>query len=135
MKNHISRKTAVIVFVGFICLAVAYRPLRDQLRGYFEITSYPVMKDDNGDWNVPLNRSVHRIYPKEHRAIYWSPWVRESPKELVDCIIRDPCNWQCSFPDHNGVVTMEGCREPDDEEYGFKFVSALSWWKYHYGWR
>lgn len=133
MKKKKSKIILGIVLI--IMLFVLLRPIKDWLRGYFEVTSYPVGQMEDGSYTLPLNRTVYRIYPKESRGIYWMPWVKASPEPLVDCVIRDRCNWACSYPDRAGrEVRMGGCMEENmlDTEW-YRPVSAFVWWKYHLG--
>ena len=131
-------KKSYKVIVGIVALVVAlgiYRTSRDWMRGYFEVTSYPMGQMKDGSYTLPLNRSVYRIYPKERRAIYWLPGVVDSPRPLVDCNIKDRCNWTCSYPDHDGEVQMGGCMEENMDYKFFRPVSSFVWWKNHLGWK
>lgn len=125
----------ILVGIAVLMLALSiYRTSKDWFRGYFEVTSYPVGKMDDGTWTLPLNRTVYRVYPKENRAIYWLPGVINAPEPLVGCTIKDRCNWTCSYPEHEGEVRMGGCME-ESMDYTFsRPVSSLVWWKYHLGW-
>jgi hypothetical protein len=130
-------KRSYKILIGVVALMFAlgiYRTSRDWLRGYFEVTSYPVGQWEDGTWSVPLNRTVYRVYPKERRAIYWMPGVIDAPSPLVDCIIKDRCNWTCSYPEHEGEVQMGACLEENMDYELLRPVSGFVWWKYHLGW-
>ncbi len=131
-------KKSYKILIGIVVLVFAlgiYRTSRDWMRGYFEVTSYPAGPALDGSYTIPLKITVYRIYPRESRGIYWMPWISDSPDPLVDCVIRDRCNWTCSYPEHAGrEVRMGGCMEQNmlDTEW-HRPVSAFVWWKYHLG--
>lgn len=120
----------LVVMLGF-----ALRPVRDWWRGYFEVTNCNVgQRDGDGVFTLPLTKDFYRVYPQERRAIYWSSNFG-TPSELINCVVRDRCNWQCEYPDHSGTISIEDCMVSNREvghSWEIRSISCFTWWKYNY---
>jgi hypothetical protein len=125
--------SGIIVAALIITLILLYRPIRDGLRGYFEVTSYSVGRNSDGKFTLPLNPTTYRVYPSQKRAIYWNGGDGV-PDDLIECVVRDRCNWQCSFPDHSSQIRMGDCMEGPKgfgELWETRPVSWFVYWKYN----
>lgn len=95
-----------------------------------EIGSYPVQRQANGDM-VPMNRTIYKISPFLQTIIYWIPGINETPKKLVECVVRDKKNWIGYYPDGSGTVEMRKGKliSKDPNEI---YVGRYRWWLMQY---
>lgn len=117
----------IIIFCSILVVAC-------NKKNYFEITGYPVAENEDGHV-TPLNRTTYRVYPNENRSVYWMPDLNFPISELKECVIKDECNWNCSFPDDSGIVAFRDCIQLDTQsntliDSTFKYVSEKEWERY-----
>ena len=103
---------------------------------YPEITSkkiggYPVKKQADGTL-IPLKRTIYKVHPFMQTIIYWMPGIDETPKKLVNCVIRDKKNWVGWYPDGSGIVEMKKGKivtgDPNEA-----YVGRWRWWALELG--
>ncbi|MFC1764084.1 hypothetical protein ACFL6U_18670 [Planctomycetota bacterium] len=130
--KHARRRTVTFfAFLTGVLIVLAWHMISVILPS--TIGSYPAQKLENGDLR-PLNRTIYKVNPFTQTVIYWKPGVNETPKRLVDCVVRNKKNWIGYFPGGSGPVQMlKGTRvrytnDPDNIVY----VDDLRWWLLHY---
>ncbi|MCX5637391.1 MAG: hypothetical protein NTX52_06830 [Planctomycetota bacterium] len=96
-----------------------------------QIGSYPVRKQPDQSL-IPLNRTVYKVNPMLHTIIYWMPGIDETPRKLVDCVVRDKKNWIGYYPDGSGSVEMRKGKivtgGPNEV-----YIGKYHWWLRHFG--
>jgi len=131
MANGEGSKKAVenigAIFLGLILFFFFFiRP--DTLPS--QIGSYPAQKQPDQSL-MPLNRTVYKVNPLLHTIIYWMPSINETPRKLVDCVVRDKKNWVGHYPDGSGSVEMRKGKivsEDPNEVY----IGKYHWWLRHF---
>ena len=101
-----------------------------------EVGSYPARKQPDGSL-VPLNRTVYKVDPRSDTIIYWMPGIYETPRKIVNCVIRDDKNWIGYYPDGSGpvemqkgkIVNLHPINLPDGSE--IVYVGKYHWWMLH----
>ena len=131
MANEESSKKTVesigAVFIGII-IFLYFFILPDVLPS--QIGSYPAQRQSDQSL-IPLNRTVYKVNPLLHTIIYWMPGLYETPRKLVDCVVRDKKNWVGHYPDGSGSVEMRKGKivtEDPNEVY----IRKYHWWLRHF---
>ena len=95
-----------------------------------QIGSYPAQRQPDQSL-IPLNRTVYKVNPLSHTIIYWMPGIDETPRKLVNCVVRDKKNWAGHYPDGSGSVEMRKGKivtEGPNEVY----IGKYHWWLRHF---
>ena len=90
------------------------------------IGSYPTKKNASGN-DTPLNRTIYKIYPLTQAIVYWMPGFDETPRRLVNCVVRSEENWIGYYPDQSGSVQMLKGKIVT-EDVAINYVSWWRWW-------
>ncbi len=94
-----------------------------------QIVSYSAQRQPDQSL-MPLNRTVYKVNPLLHTIIYWMPGIVETPRKLVDCVVRNKKNWIGRYPDGSGFVEMRKGKiitEDPNEVY----IGKYHWWLRH----
>jgi hypothetical protein len=132
MKNEKRNTQAVGIIEGvliFFLLVFLFDVGPDLLPT--QIVSYPASRLADGTL-LPMNRTTYKVNPLMQTIVYWMPGIDETPRKLVDCVVRDKKNWIGYFPDRSGTVEMRKGRIVTDYP-NYIYVGRCHWWLLTFG--
>jgi hypothetical protein len=95
-----------------------------------QIGSYPTQRQPDQSL-IPLNRTIYKVNPLLHTIIYWMPGIDETPRKLVDCVVRDRKNWIGYYSDYSGFVEMRKGKIVTDDPNEV-YIGKYHWWLRHF---